>query len=89
MTDSYSGFFKKMKAGGRHSRPAWILTALSYFLPPNIISFDMGRADQSPAKAAVVSPKHLRRALRPNSPDHFLKGRVVQKLALVWSRDPA
>ena len=25
----------------------------------------------------------------PNFPDHFLKGRVVQKLALVWSRGPA
>jgi hypothetical protein len=48
----------------------------------------MGRRDQPPAKCAVVNPKHLRKSLRPNSPDHFLKGRVVQKLALVWSRGP-
>ena len=89
VTDSYSTFFKRLRAGGRHSRPAWLLTILSHVLPPNIISFDMGRTDQSPAKAAVVSPRHLKRALQPRSPDHFLKGRVVQKLALVWSRGPS
>lgn len=88
VTDSYSRFFKKMVAGGRHSRPVWILTALSHILPPNIISFDMGRSDQPPAKCMVVNPRHLRRALKPLSPDHFLKGRVVQKLALVWVRGP-
>jgi len=88
ITDSYSRFYKTLAKGGRHRRPSWILTALSHVLTPNIISFDMGREGQPPAKCAVVSPRHLRRALQPHSPDHFLKGRVVQKLALVWSRGP-
>jgi hypothetical protein len=89
ITDSYSRFFKRLVERGHHSRPAWLLAVLSHVLTPNIISFDMGCEDQAPAKCAVVSPRHLRRALRPHSPDHFLKGRVVQKLALVWSRGPA
>jgi hypothetical protein len=89
ITDSYSRFFQRLVAKGYNSRPAWILTALSHVLAPNIISFDMGREDQPPAKCAVVNIRHLRRALRPHSPDHFLKGRVVQKLAMVWSRGPA
>jgi len=89
ITDSYSRFFKRLAERGHHSRPPWILTALSHVLAPNIISFDRARDDQTPAKCAVVSPRHLRRALRPHSPDHFLKGRVVQRLALVWSRGPA
>ncbi len=89
ITDSYSRFFKRLASRGHHSRPPWILTTLSHILAPNIISFDMGRETQPPAKCAVVSHRHLRRALRPNSPDHFLKGRVVQKLAIVWSRGPA
>ncbi|MBT8396095.1 MAG: hypothetical protein HKO65_03820 [Gemmatimonadetes bacterium] len=88
VTDSYSKFFKRLVEKGHHKRPAWLLSALSRFLAPNIISFDMGRPDQPPAKCAVVSPRHLRRSLHPHSPDHFLKGRVVQKLALVWSRGP-
>jgi hypothetical protein len=88
VTDSYSRFFQRLAAGGHHSRPPWLLTALSHVLPPNVISFDMGKPDEPPAKCAVLSPRHLRRALRPRSPDHFIKGRVVQKLALVWSRGP-
>lgn len=89
VTDSYYDFFRRLVEKGYHRRPAWLLSALSHFLPPNIISFDMGREDQPPAKCAVVSPRHLRRSLWPHSPDHFLKGRVVQKLALVWSRGEA
>jgi hypothetical protein len=89
VTDSYSKFFRRLVEKGHHKRPAWLLTALSHFLAPNIISFDTGRSDQPPAKCAVVSPRHLKRSLHPHSPDHFLKGRVVQKLALVWCRGPA
>jgi hypothetical protein len=89
VTDSYGTLFRNLTKGGHHSRPAWLLTALNYFLPPNIVSFDLGREDGAMAKCAVVNPRHLRRALRRHSPDHFLKGRVVQKLALVWSRGPA
>ncbi len=89
VTDSYSQFFRRLVEKGHHKRPAWLLSVLSHILAPNIISFDMRRADQPPAKCAVVNPRHLRRSLHPHSPDHFLKGRVVQKLALVWSRGPA
>jgi hypothetical protein len=49
----------------------------------------MDGEDQPPAKCAVVTLRHLQRSLRPLSPDHFLKGRVVQKLALVFSRGPS
>lgn len=88
ITDSYSRFFGRLVAEGHHSRPAWLLTALSFVLPPNIISFNTEAPDQPPAKCAVVTPNHLRRSLRNRFPDHFLKGRVVQTLSLVWSRGP-
>ena len=88
VTDSYSRFFRRLVAGGHHSRPPWLLTALSHVLAPNVISFDTGRPGEPPAKCAVLNRRHLRRALRPYAPDHFIKGRVVQKLALVWTRGP-
>jgi len=88
ITDSYRSFFRSLVAGGHHGKPAWVLTALSQILPPNIISFEPGRKDGPGAKCAVVTPGHFQRALGPRSRDHFLKGRVVQKLALVWSRGP-
>lgn len=86
ITDSYSDFFRRLCHRGHHGKPAWLLTALSHLLPPNIISFGMGGEESPPAKCAVVSLSHLRRSLLPFVPDHFLKGRVVQKLALVFSR---
>lgn len=88
VADSYSEFYQRLVEGGHHSRPAWLLTLLSHILVPNVISFDVGRPNQPPAKCAVASPRHFLKALRPHSPDHFLKGRAVQKLALVWSRGP-
>lgn len=88
IVDSYSAFFETLRAGGHHERSPRIMVSLSHFLPPNIISFRFGHPDQIPAKCAVVSPRHFRVALGPRSRDHFLKGRVVQKLALVWSRGP-
>ena len=88
VVDSYTAFFQSLRAGGHHGKPPRIMAALAYLLPPNIISFRWGDEGQTPAKCAVVNPRHLRRSLGHRSPDHFLKGRVVQKLALVWARGP-
>jgi len=88
VTDAYLPFYRRLHAGGHHGKPAWILTALSHVLPPNVISFRYGPSGGRPAKCAVVSPRHLRRSLGPRSLDHFLKGRVVQKLSLLWCRSP-
>ena len=38
------------------------------------------------AKCAIISDPAFRRALGPGSPDHFLKGRMVQQVALCWAR---
>jgi len=88
IADAYTPFFKSIVEKGRHGKPVWVLTALSHILPPNIISFDGGHPDGPRAKCAVVSPTHFKKSLGPRSKDHFLKGRVVQKLALVWTRGP-
>ena len=89
ITDSYSRFFKSLGPKAHRQRPPWLLTAVSHILPPNVISFGMGSNGLPVAKCAVVTPRHFREALGPRSRDHFLKGRVVQKLALLWSRSPA
>jgi len=49
VTDSYSKFYRRLTEQGYHRKPAWLLSALSHILAPNIISFDMGRPDQPPA----------------------------------------
>lgn len=86
LVDEYRAFHRALVDAGHHRRPAWLLTALAKVLPPNITAFDPG--DGGPlAKCAIVSAAHFDRALGPTAPDHFLKGRMVQKVALAWSRD--
>jgi hypothetical protein len=86
VTDSYSGFFKSLCDKGHHGKPPWVLTFFSFFLPPNIISFGQSPTGLPQAKVGVVSSGHFQHSLGPWSRDHFLKGRAVQKLSLVWAR---
>lgn len=86
VVEGYGAFYRSLRAAGFLSRPAWLLTALSYVLPPNVIAFDPGRPDGAIAKCAVYKASHFRRALSIRAPDHFLKGRVAQRIALAWCR---
>jgi hypothetical protein len=88
LVDGYSRFFKAMGTKAHQRRPTWVLTLLSHFLPPNIISFGKGETGLARSKCAIVNPRHLKGFLGPHSRDHFLKGRAVQKLALAWTRGP-
>ncbi|MFC1661105.1 hypothetical protein ACFL3S_06580 [Gemmatimonadota bacterium] len=86
IVEAYRPFYRSLAAKRLQRRPPWLLTALSFYLPPNIISFDPGRPDGAIAKCVVFHRSHFRRALRRHAPDHFLKGRVAQQIALVWSK---
>lgn len=88
IVDRYGPFHRALVDAGHHRRPAWLLSALGHLLAPNITAFDPG--DGAPlAKCAIVSSRRFRRALSPSAPDHFLKGRMVQKVAILWSRSEA
>ena len=82
VVDEYGPFHRALVDTGHHRRPAWLLSALGRVLAPNITAFDPG--DHAPlAKCAIVSSSGFERAVGPNSPDHFLKGRMVQNLSLI------
>jgi hypothetical protein len=87
VVDRYAPFHGALVAAGHHRRPAWLLDAMARVLPPNITAFDPGEGAPL-AKCAVVSTEHFARALGPRSPDHFLKGRMVQQVELLWRREP-
>ena len=85
VVDAYGPFHRALVDTGHHRRPAWLLSALGSVLAPNITAFDPG--DGAPlAKCAIVSAAGFARAVGPGSPDHFLKGRMVQQVALLWAR---
>ena len=85
VVEDYAGFYKALHRSGHHRRKPWLLGLLNRFLPPNVVAFTAREADLPLAKCLIVSAAHLERALSPAAPDHFLKGRMVQQVALLWS----
>jgi hypothetical protein len=84
--DGYREFYDGLAEAGRMRRAPGLMAAWSNVLLPTSVSFDPGRPDEAVGKCQIVSQAHLARALGPHSKDHFLKGRTVQRLALVWAR---
>ena len=82
---AYKQFYAALNAAGELHRPTWLMTGMSHILPPNVIAFAPEDGRGGIAKCLVVSMAHLERALGPNPSDHFLLGRLVQRVGLVYS----
>jgi hypothetical protein len=87
IVDSYRAFYGSLKAAGEIHRPAWLMSLAARVLPPNAIAFTPDEGRRAIAKCLVVSRDHFRRAVSRRPRDHFLLGRMVQKVAVVWRRD--
>lgn len=87
LVDDYRTFYHALHSAGELPRPTWLMTALANVLPPNVIAFAPDEGRSFIAKCLVVSTEHFERALGPDPKDHFLLGRMIQKVGLVWSRD--
>ncbi len=85
----YRAFYQGLAQAAVLHRPVGLVTLLAGVLPPNAIAYapDDGRAGL--AKCLVVSKADLERALSAEPPDHFLLGRMVQRLGVLWSADEA
>ncbi len=85
VVSDYRAFYEALRAAGEIRRSVWIMTALSRVLPPNVIAYTPLEGARGVAKCLVVSRPHLTAALGPRPKDHFLLGRLVQKVAIVWA----
>lgn len=88
IVDEYRPFYAALNAAGELHRPTWLLSMMAGFLPPNAIAFAPEGARDGIAKCIIVSRAHLERGLGPNPPDHFLLGRLVQKVGPLYSATP-
>jgi len=88
VVDDYGRFYREMKGCHELHRPTWVMTALSKILAPNVIAFTPDDGRHGIAKCLIVRKDHFERGLGPEPPDHFLLGRMVQKVALVWAASP-
>jgi len=88
LVEEYRPFYAALRTAGELPRPVWLMTKLAGVLAPNVIAFAPDDGRDGIAKCLVVSKAHFERALGPEAPDHFLLGRLVQRVEVVWSADP-
>jgi hypothetical protein len=91
IVDHYRPAFASLHATLGTSYAPGTAAFLANILPPNVIA--VTERDAPPpsvslrAKCAVLSLAHLERACSDRSKDHFVQGRLFQKVQLAWSRD--
>lgn len=85
VVDAYRPFYAALKAAGELRRPPWVLASLATVLPPNAIAFAPDDGRDGIAKCLVVRTDHFEAALGPRPRDHFLLGRMLQRVSLVWA----
>lgn len=88
IVDEYRPFYAALRAAGELPRPIWLMTAMARILAPNVIAFAPGEGRSGIAKCQIVSLKDFERALGPKPPDHFLLGRMLQRVETVWAAGP-
>jgi hypothetical protein len=85
IVDDYRRFYAALRTAGELPRPVWVMTAMAHVLPPNVIAFAPGQGREGIAKCQITSREHFARALGLEPPDHFVLGRMVQRVEAVWS----
>ncbi|MDA0311426.1 MAG: hypothetical protein O2992_04850 [Gemmatimonadetes bacterium] len=86
IVDDYTRFYRALRQSGELDRWVWIMAGLSRVLPPNVIAFAPSDGVNGIAKCLIVSRSDFERALGSRPKDHFLLGRLVQKVGLVCTR---
>ena len=88
IVESYRKFYEALDRAGLSRRSPRIQAALNHVLAPNIIAFAPDGWSGGPvAKIMVLEPSAMERAIARRSPDHFVKGRLVQRVAVLHARD--
>ena len=80
IVDDYRIFYRALKEHGELGRSAGVMAALSKVLAPNVIAYVPDDGALGVAKCLVISKADFERALGPAPPDHFLLGRMVQRV---------
>ncbi len=90
VVESYRSFYDALERAGFARRSPAIQSALNRVLAPNVIAFAPDGWSGGPvAKIMVMEPAAMERALSKDSRDHFVKGRLVQRVAVLHARDHA
>jgi hypothetical protein len=84
IVEEYAAFYRALRAAGRTRRAPGLQAALNRILPPSVLV--LATPAGLDAKCAILSEADLARALSPRARDHFCRGRLVQRVAIVHAR---
>ncbi|GMR12788.1 MAG: hypothetical protein BMS9Abin29_0981 [Gemmatimonadota bacterium] len=85
VVEDYRRFYGGLKAAGHLHRSPWAMAVLNHVLTPNSISHQPDK--DTAAKCLVLERAHFDRALSNRAKDHFCLGRMVQQVAILYTRD--
>lgn len=88
IVDDYRAYYAGLAAADELQRPVGLMTFLARFLAPNVIAYTPEDGRNGLAKCLVVSRADFERALGPDHRDHFLLGRMIQRVGEVWAASP-
>jgi hypothetical protein len=86
LVDAYPPFHSALSDSGHHTRSPSMLNLMGSILPPYVTAFEPWGDGRPLAKCLVLTRAQFQRAMGPRSQDHFLKGRLVQHVEVVWAR---
>ena len=84
LVDDYRAFYAALKNSGHLRGSVRLMSTMAHILPPNVIAYSPTEDTGRIAKCNVVTRAHLERALGPRPKDHYLLGRLVQRMAFIW-----
>ncbi|HIA99585.1 MAG TPA: hypothetical protein EYO30_06315 [Gemmatimonadetes bacterium] len=84
LVDDYRAFYSALKNSGHMRGSVRLMSTMAYILPPNVIAYSPVEDRDKVAKCNVVTRTHLDRALGPRPKDHYLLGRLVQRMGFIW-----
>lgn len=87
IVDDYLPFYEALTAAGHHRRSPRVLSGLSRVLAPNVLAFFASGGEGAVAKCMILSWEDFGLSLSAESRDHFVKGRMVQRVAVLRCRD--
>jgi hypothetical protein len=86
VVENYLLFYESIGSRLPAARHAGIIAALNNMLPPNIIYLGDPGGMRAGAKCFIVSESDLALGLSADAQDHFFRGRLAQRVHIVYAR---
>ena len=86
VVEDYEQFYRDLGSRLPAARRASIMATINRMLPPNVIYLRDPADLRAGAKCFVIDRQDLMRGLSKNARDHFCRGRLVQRVQIVYAR---